>query len=141
IAQLLVEPGGRLAFVTGDGTSLYRAKGRAGTATYTSKVLDAQAPAQFGSLAWRSSGNVTMETRSGNTEEPGPGWSAWQKLRDAHPAGGGGQRAKVASPPGRYLQFRAKLASDDAVLRQTAIYYLAQNRPTRILDISVTGPE
>lgn len=141
IAQLLLEPGGRLAFVTGDATALYRATGRAGAASYTSKVLDAQAPARFGSLSWRSSGGVTVETRSGNTEEPGPGWSGWQKVRDAHAAGGGGQRAKVASPPGRYLQFRARLATDDAVLRQAGIYYLAQNRPTRITEVTVTGAE
>ncbi len=141
IAQLLVEPGGKLAFVTGDGTALYQSKGRAGTATYVSKVLDAQAPARFGSLVWRSGGNVVLETRSGNTEEPGPGWSGWQKLRDAHAAGGGGQRAKVISPPGRYLQFRARLASDDAILRQTAIYYLPQNRPTRLTEVTVAAAE
>ena len=141
IAQILLEPGGKVAFVTGDATALYRATGRAGTASYTSKVFDAQAPARFGSLGWRSSGGVTVETRSGNTEEPGPGWSGWQKLRDAHAAGGGGQRAKVASPPGRYLQFRARLATDDAVIRQTGIYYLAQNRPTRVNEITVTGAE
>jgi sugar lactone lactonase YvrE len=141
IAQLLIEPGGKLAFITGDGTALYRSKGRAGSASYTSKVFDAQAPARFGSLGWRSSGKVALETRSGNTEEPGPGWSAWQKLRDTHPAGGGGQRAKVSSPPGRYLQFRARMTSDDAVLRQTSIYYLSQNRPTRMTEVTVGAAE
>ncbi|HTE54645.1 MAG TPA: WD40 repeat domain-containing protein [Kofleriaceae bacterium] len=141
ISQLLLEPGGKLAFVTGDATALYRSTGRAGTASYTSKVFDAQAPARFGSLGWRSSGGVAMETRSGNTEEPGPGWSGWQKLRDAHAAGGGGQRAKVASPPGRYLQFRARLTTDDAVLRQTGVYYLPQNRPTRLTEVTVSGAD
>jgi sugar lactone lactonase YvrE len=139
ISQLLVEPGGKLAFVTGDGTALYRSTGRATRASYTSKVFDAQAPARFGSLSWRSSGNVVVETRSGNTEEPGSGWSGWQRLRDGHPAGGGGQRGKVASPPGRYLQFRARLASDDAVLRQSLLYYLSQNRPTRVSGVTVSA--
>jgi sugar lactone lactonase YvrE len=141
IAQVLPEPGGKLAFVTGDGTALYRTTGRAGRATYTSKVFDAQAPAHFGSLSWRSSGKVAVETRSGNTEEPGAGWSGWQGLRDAHPAGGGGQRGKVLSPPGRYLQFRARLSSDDAVLRESLLYYLSQNRPTRVVGVTVSPPE
>ena len=141
ISQLLLEPGGKLAFVTGDGTALYRSKGRAGAATYMSKVFDAAAPARFGSMGWRSSGKVLVETRSGNTEEPGPGWSGWQRLREPHAAGGGGQRGKVVSPPGRYLQFRARLTSDDAILRQSLLYYMAQNRPTRITGVTVSGAE
>jgi len=141
IAQILVEPGGKLAFVTGDGTALYRTQGRASRASYTSKVFDAQAPARFGSMSWRSAGKVAVETRSGNTEEPGPGWSGWQGLREAHPAGGGGQRGKVVNPPGRYLQFRARLSSDDAVLRESEVYYLAQNRPTRVVGVTVSPAE
>ena len=47
-----------------------------------------------------------------------------EAARRPHAAGGGGQRGKVSSPPGRYLQFRARLTSDDATLRQTAVYYL-----------------
>jgi sugar lactone lactonase YvrE len=141
IAQLLLEPGGKLAFVTGDATAIYRSKGRAASATYTSKVYDASAPARFGSMSWRSGGRVSVETRSGNTEEPGPGWSGWQRLRDEHPAGGGGTRGKVTSPPGRYIQFRARLSSDEAVLRQTSVYYLAQNRPTRVTGVSAAAAD
>ena len=138
VSQVMAEPGGGLTFVTGDATAIYRTTGRAGKATYTSKVFDAQAPARFGALGWRSGGNVTIETRSGNTEEPGPGWSDWQKPRDAHAAGGGAQRGKVASPTGRYLQFRARLGGDDALLRAATVYYLPQNRPTRLEEVSVT---
>ncbi|HLU67390.1 MAG TPA: hypothetical protein VKZ63_13990, partial [Kofleriaceae bacterium] len=136
IAQIVAESGG-VTFVTGDSTAVYRTTGRARKATYTSKVFDAQAPSRFGSFGWRSGGKVVIETRTGNTEEPGPGWSGWQAPRDSHAAGGGGRRGKVASPPGRYLQFRARLASDDAVLRAAQIYYLPQNRPTRIEEVTV----
>lgn len=138
VTHVLAEPGGGLTFVTGDATAIYRTSGRASKGTYTSKVFDAQAPARFGSMGWRSSGNVTIETRTGNTEEPGPGWSGWQKPRDPHAAGGGGQRAKVGSPTGRYLQFRARLGGDDAVLRAASVYYLPQNRPTRLEEVTVT---
>jgi len=138
VTHVLAEANGGLTFVTGDSTSVYRTTGRASKGTYTSKVFDAQAPAKFGTLGWRSQGNVTIETRSGNTEEPGPGWSDWQKPREAHAAGGGGQRGKVTSPNGRYMQFRARLGGDDAHLRAASIYYLAQNRPTRLEEVTVT---
>lgn len=136
IAQIVAEPGGGLQFLTGDSTSLYRTGKRASTATYMSKVFDADAAARFGSMSWRSSGKVEVETRSGNTEEPGPGWSSWEKVRDSYAAGGGGKRAKVVSPPGRYLQFRTKLGSDGAV-RTAQLYYLPQNQPTRIDEIKI----
>jgi len=138
VTQVLAEPNGGLTFVTGDSTSIYRTAGRASKGTYMSKVFDAQAPAKFGTLGWRAQGNVTIETRSGNTEEPGPGWSEWQKPRESHAAGGGGQRAKVTSPNGRYMQFRARLGGDDALLRAASVYYLPQNRPTRLEEVTVT---
>ena len=138
VTHVLAEPAGGLSFVTGDSSAVYRTTGRASKALYTSKVFDAQAPARFGSFGWRAAGNVTIETRSGNTEEPGPGWSDWQKPRDGHAAGGGAQRGKVASPTGRYLQFRARLGGDDARLRAANVYYLPQNRPTRLEEVTVT---
>lgn len=139
VVQVMADRSGTgVTFVTGDGTKVYRSKGRAGKATYTSKVFDSGAPARFGSMSWRGVGGVALETRTGNTEEPGPGWSEWQKPRDPHASGGGAQRGKLASPPGRYVQFRAKLASDDAVLSSALVYYLPQNRATRLEEITVT---
>jgi hypothetical protein len=139
VVQVLADRSGSgLTFVTGDGTKVYRSKGRAGTASYTSKVFDSGAPARFGGMSWRGSGAVAIETRSGNTEEPGPGWSEWQKPQGPHATGGGAQRAKLASPPGRYVQFRAKLTSDDAVMSAALVYYLPQNRATRLQEVTVT---
>ena len=137
IAQILAEPRGGISFVTGDSTAVYRTQGRAKKASYTSKVYDAGAPARFGSFAWRGGGAVTVETRSGNTEEPGPGWSSWQAPKGAHTGGAGATRGKVASPPGRYVQFRARLGSEDAVLRSTQLYFLPQNRPTKVEEVTV----
>jgi hypothetical protein len=138
VTHVLPEGQSGIAFVTGDSTAVYRSSGRAGKATYTSKVFDAQAPARFGSLGWRANGNVVIETRSGNTEEPGPGWSGWQKPREIHGTAAGAKRAKVPSPTGRYLQFRARLGGDDSALRAATVYYLPQNRPTRIEEVTVT---
>jgi outer membrane protein assembly factor BamB len=139
IAHLLWHPDQGLGFTTADATAYYRTTGAAATATYESKVFDADAPSRFGRIAWRSEGNVAIETRSGNTAEPGPGWSPWQAPRD--PSGVGARRTGiVASPPARYLQYRARFNSDSsAVLRQTLLYYLPQNRPTRITRVTIEG--
>ena len=45
---------------------------------------------------------ITYATRSGETRQPGTGWSAWQA------AGAGGA---IASPNARYLQYRATLST------------------------------
>src|SRR6185437_6874224 len=97
---------GLLGFTTDDAAALYKASGRASAAKYVSDVLDAKAVSQFGKLTWAGSGNVELETRSGNTAKPGVGWSEWQKPSQLGALGGGNEGGKIASPPGRYLQFR-----------------------------------
>ncbi len=45
---------------------------------------------------------------------------------------------QIQSPIGRYLQVRVRLAGgQDTLLRHLAVYYLAQNRPTRITSVKV----
>ena len=71
--------------------------------TYESPVLDAKAAALWGRIWWRSSGNVQIQTRSGNTEKPDETWSAWSTaLTDA-------KGAQVTSPTAKFLQWRAIL--------------------------------
>jgi hypothetical protein len=140
IAAILADPAGRvdLAFITGDASKLYRAGPRAGTSTYTSKVFDSGAAARYGTLVWHGAGKLALETRSGNTEEPGGGWGAWEAARSVARAPGGGNRGKIGSPAGRYLQFRARLTSGDASLDRTELYYLPHNRPTRVTEVTVS---
>ncbi len=80
----------------------------ASTGTYSSPVLDAGvAAAAWTELAWAGEAPagtaVAFVTRTGETAIPGGGWSAWTE------APGGA----IASPPGRYAQFRTALATDD----------------------------
>jgi outer membrane protein assembly factor BamB len=126
-----------LHFATSDAAALYRTTGRSRNATYTSEVFDTKAPSRFGKLLWYGSEGVTVQTRTGNTAEPGKGWSAFQA--PGKPGRGGGQSSagEVASPAGRYVQFRAELKSGDAVLRQARLYYLPQNTATRITGIEI----
>src|SRR5205823_11434906 len=102
-------------------------------ATYTSKVFDAAFPARFGTLRWSSSGALTVETRSGNTARPDKTWSPWQPPAGERPSGGEG---KIASPPGRYVQFRGRFGKA-AVLRDVTLFYQPQNQRARVTEITV----
>ena len=126
-----------LAFTTDDAAALYRATGRASAARYTSDVLDAKAVSRFGKLSWVTSGKVKIETRSGNTAKPGVGWSDWQAPVAIGKLGGGNEGGKIASPPGRYLQFRAALEDDTARVRKVMAYYVPQNTATTVQEVTV----
>ncbi|HMS08218.1 MAG TPA: hypothetical protein PKE66_01940 [Pyrinomonadaceae bacterium] len=91
--------------------------------TYESPVLDARSSADWGRVWWRSEGNVTIETRSGNTEEPGETWAAWEPVRGETTAG------KVNSPSARFVQWRATLRSGTpaATLREVTLALVPAN--------------
>jgi len=80
-----------------------------------SGVLDAQRVARFGGLAWQGDaggGRVTLEARSGNSEEPDTTWSEWASGR------GGG-----AAPPARYFQWRLRLEGGRPAIRSVEVPY------------------
>ena len=95
-----------IAFTTDDANALFRTTGRANKANYTSKVFDLKAPSRFGRVSWRGSQKIAIETRSGNTSEPGKGWSGWTTPKSVSRGGGGASGGKVSSPVGRYAQVR-----------------------------------
>lgn len=128
---------GGLAFVTGDGGAAYVSGGAAKDAVYTSKTFDASFPARWGNVRWRGEGSLTVETRSGNTAKPDRGWSGWQKLAGVTRAGGDASVGKVASPAGRYLQYRVTLGGAGSVLRGVTVYYLPQNQRARVTEVTV----
>lgn len=102
-----------------------------------SDVLDAKAVARFGKLTWMAQGKVKIETRSGNTAKPGVGWSDWQAPMQIGKLGGGIDGGKIASPPGRYLQFRAALGDDRARVTRVTGYYVPQNQATEVQEITI----
>ncbi|HEY5938532.1 MAG TPA: hypothetical protein VIU61_27965 [Kofleriaceae bacterium] len=126
-----------LAFATDDAAAAYRATGRASQARYMSDVLDAKAVSRFGKLSWNASGKVKLETRSGNTAKPGVGWSEWAVPQQIGKLGGGNDGGKVASPAGRYLQFRVALEDDNARVRRVNAYYVPQNQATTVQEVTV----
>ncbi|HEY0193611.1 MAG TPA: fibronectin type III domain-containing protein [Kofleriaceae bacterium] len=126
-----------LSFTTDDAAAAYRSTGRASQARYVSDVLDAKAVSRFGKLTWSTAGKVKVETRSGNTAKPGVGWSDWQAPLQVGKLGGGNEGGKVASPVGRYLQFRIALEDDAARVRRVVSYYVPQNQPTAVQDVAI----
>lgn len=125
--------GGAPFFVTGDGAALYRVtEARPQNAIWESKVLDARFRARWGQLTWRGDGQLTFQTRSGNTERPDETWSEWSS--DMTSPG------PIRSPEGRFLQIRARFDRDpSAVLRAVTAYFLPQNQRPYVHDVRLVG--
>jgi hypothetical protein len=136
VSQVWADKAG-ISFATDDTAATYRTSGRAGQAKYMSDVLDAKSVSRFGKLTWVASGKAKVETRSGNTAKPGVGWSEWQSPTQVGKMGGGGEGGKIASPTGRYLQFRVALEDDSARVRRVTAFYVPQNLATAVQDVSV----
>ena len=137
-ALTMVRANGAFLVGTGDVGAIYRARAATGAeATYLSKVLDAEARAQFGLLRWHGAKGVTIETRSGITAKPDDAWSAFQRLGDVRASGDGGA-GQVASPAARYVQYRVTLASEGARLTDLTLAYLPQNQRARVTEFTAS---
>jgi hypothetical protein len=94
---------------------------------YASDVLDAGAFARFGRVEVEpGSAGYEILTRSGNVGQPIRGWSDWQPL----------QNGSIASPPGRFLEWKAALHKD-GVLGSVGVNYLPVNSAPVIDDLVV----
>jgi len=132
---LTATPGGWLVGTANTG-KLYRlangAEGGKADHSYASDVLDAGAMSRWGRVEVEpGSRGYEIWTRSGNVEQPARsqkdwGWSDWQ------PAAGN----KIASPAGRYLQWKAVLA-DGGVVSGVGVNYLPVNSAPVVDDLIV----
>src|SRR5215217_4625908 len=82
----------------------------AASGTFESRVFDSGKSAsdwlKLDSTPQKPTGtNAGFETRSGNTATPDSTWSAWEAI---------GADGTIASPSGRYVQYRANLSTTDA---------------------------
>lgn len=129
----IVMSGKKRFLVTSDPVVVREIKAESGQdSVWTTKVLDAGLPADFGMLTWRSSGSVEVETRSGNTQEPDSSWSAWSKPLTAP--------AKAQSPKGRYVQLRTRFAKDPAAtFGEVRFHFLTDNLRAVVTNVSAEG--
>jgi hypothetical protein len=110
------ESAGAIFIGTGNTGKVY-VLGKTETHEYASDVLDAGAFARFGRVEVEpGSSDYEILTRSGNVEQPVRGWTDWQALQDG----------SVASPAGRFLQWKAVLHSG-GVLGSVGVNYLPVN--------------
>jgi hypothetical protein len=101
--------------------------GRSDKHEYASDVLDAGAMARFGRVEVEpGSANFDLLTRSGNVEQPVRGWSEWKPLKDS----------SVASPAGRYLQWKVVLGAHGK-LGSVGVNYLPVNAAPVVDDLVV----
>jgi hypothetical protein len=123
---------GKIFVGTGNTGKIYelgRQWGGTETHEYASDVLDAGAFARFGRVEIEpGSTGYDILTRSGNVEQPVRGWSAWQPLTDS----------SIASPPGRFLQWKAVLHAG-GVLGSVGVNYLPVNSAPVVDDLVVVS--
>jgi hypothetical protein len=128
--------GGGVLTVDSAGLLLYADSG-----TFDSRVHDAgDSRAVWGELTPAPAGtgtDMTFQTRSGNTGTPDASWSAYQAL---------GEDGAIQSPPGRFIQYRATLSTnDDRVtpsLESVQLSYELDEAPpnaTTITGVDVSG--
>ncbi len=121
--------GNRKYVVTSDPTVFREVRAMGGPdAVWTSKALDSGLRARYGMLMWRADGQLDLSTRTGNTEKPDATWTDWSA-----PLGTPGS---ITSPPGRFIQVRARFARDPkALLREVVIPFVTDNARAVITSI------
>jgi len=126
---------------TGDRGGLYVLQpGPPKESVFVAPVFDATFPTRFGALRWRGTGRVVFEVRTGNTPKPDKTWSGWGPLGDVRFYGDEGS-GRVRSEAVRYLQWRVKFLSENAVVREVVLHYLPQNQRPRITEVTMGDPQ
>jgi hypothetical protein len=127
----LLAHGDMVEAVTSNPVALWRlGPGKAEGGELLSAVQDARRFARFGRVRASGGGRRTFSTRSGNSETPDTTWSRWQAV-----AGDGA----VASPPGRYLQWKVDLGSADAYVDEVTVSWREPNLAPRVEELSVAA--
>ncbi len=128
----------RLVIGTSNLATVYQLeKDNAKNAVYESDAIDSGISAEWGTLDWdgnASSPDVTFQTRSGNTEQPGKTWSKWSSIDKD------GNVWRIQSPPARFVQWKVEFNEPDASLKKVKLSYLQKNLAPRISTIYIHSP-
>jgi len=138
------------AFQKGRDGQLYAATGNVGKVyeigpglehdgTIESDIFDSAMYSLWGRVSFEgclNGGQVAIQTRSGNLDQPQKNWSPWSDAVTA-PKGG-----RIASPAARFMQWKATLTADSGgrtpELGSVDVAYLAKNVEPRIEAIEIT---
>lgn len=141
ITALAAGEGGAVMFASSNKGSVGAlAKVTAKSGTYLSKPIDAQQIAKWGTVRVRASvpekARLTLATRTGNLAEPKDNtWSGWS---DEIPVTDSFLR--IASPAGRFLQYRLTFAAegDSPRASDVRVIYQVGNLAPEITELQVT---
>ena len=140
ISSLIARGADVLAASSNQGKLFRLGRQAANEGSYESPVRDAKLVATWGRIWWRGSGQIDLQTRSGNSERPDKTWSDWSpKYSDGH-------GSQISSPKARFIQWRAVLhATNNASggeprLEDVSVAYLPRNVAPEVLAISVLPP-
>ncbi|WP_165073595.1 NHL repeat-containing protein [Paludisphaera rhizosphaerae] len=94
-----------------------------------SDIFDAKLPSRFGALGWQGETpegtSIALQVRTGNVGEPDGTWSPWSP-EQTDPS-----KAQAQAPVGRFVQYRARLATKDPKkspeLRSVSVAYRSTN--------------
>ncbi len=153
VPVLTTDHAGRMIVATANPAALLRlAAGYTENGLFTGPVLDAQQISLWGKIdltATTDAGTaVTVETRSGNVEDPDQAaWTPWSTagVLEADPDSSplAPRQLTVESPPARFLQYRLALVGDaDAtpVVDRVQITYVVPNLKPAITSIQAIYP-
>ena len=136
---LLALPGGATLVCGSNPGSVHElGAGSLGHARLTGPVIDAGAVARFGVLRYVGHGSaadqIAITLRSGNTAEPGPGWTPWSA-----PVADG---EAVPGPLARYLEWRVDLTGgdDQPWIERIALTSLQENLPPVLDAVAFLDP-
>jgi len=128
----IASEGGPPLVATSNPAGAYRLESPATSrGTYTSPPVDAGGIARWGHLRWDGAAagpGVEVATRTGNSAQPDGTWSPWV------PAAG--SPAAIASPEGRFLQWRLTLhgGAGKPSVSGLSVSFAARNRPPLLRD-------
>jgi hypothetical protein len=134
VSRLLTTSNGLFAITSNLG-KVYQGKNDGPSGIYTSSVREAATGATWGRISWIGTGEIEVQTRSGNTATPDSTWSEWTA------AISNAEGDSVKSPAARFLQWRATLkraaGKPDPSLREVTVSYLPRNVAPRVNSITV----
>lgn len=134
-------PDGRLYAATGNVGKVYEiAAEPESQGTLESDVFDAGLFTRWGRLSFDADlngGHVSIQTRTGNLDQPQKNWSPWSAAI-SDPKGD-----PIASPPARFVQWKATLtaaAGKSPELNSVDVAYLPKNVEPHVDRIEITPP-
>lgn len=132
-----LQPGTKgLLVATGNNGTLRMLSGKvASDGTIVSRVYDCRITSRWGKVYWEADTppgtSLSLFARSGNTANPGKGWSDWKKCELG---------STIECPPGRFLQYKAILKGRGnsilPTLYEVRLFYLSANLCPKIKKLS-----